>query len=160
MAAHRFAGPIGAPMDQRHTPTSLSEVWAKPNEGAGYLLTRRSMPDRPANPILHISIRALAPTRRNGGTRHENLRSASSSSCRGCAHVHGCVVTQMNWSPSPAWTVARERELRAAFEAVLVDLSDDTIGGSSFGKVDFELFVRHARIDVLGLRLDRDFWRH
>ena len=33
-------------------------------------------------------------------------------------HVHGCVVTQMNWSPSPAWTVARERELRAAFEAV------------------------------------------
>ena len=27
-------------------------------------------------------------------------------------HVHGCVVTQMNWSPSPAWTVARERELR------------------------------------------------
>ena len=70
-------------------------------------------------------------------------------------HVHGCVVTQMNWSPSPAWTVARERELRAAFEAVR-RFSDDTIGGSSFGKVDFGSFVRHARIDVLGLRLDRD----
>ena len=70
-------------------------------------------------------------------------------------HVHGCVVTQMNWSPSPAWTVARERELRAAFEAVR-RFSDDTIGGSSFGKVDFESFVRHARIDVLGLRLDRN----
>ena len=70
-------------------------------------------------------------------------------------HVHGCVVTQMNWSPSPAWTVTRERELRAAFEAVR-RFSDDTIGRSSLGKVDFGSFVRHARVDVLGLRLDRD----
>jgi hypothetical protein len=70
-------------------------------------------------------------------------------------HVRGCVVTQMNWSPSPAWAVARERELRAAFEAVR-RFSDDTIGRSSFGTIDFESFVRHARIDVLGLRLDRD----
>jgi hypothetical protein len=62
-------------------------------------------------------------------------------------HVRGCVVTQMNWSPSPAWTVTRERELRATFEAVRT-FSDDTI--------DFGTFVRHARIDVLGLRLDRD----
>jgi hypothetical protein len=70
-------------------------------------------------------------------------------------HVRGCVVTQMNWSPSPAWTVARERELRAAFEAVR-RFSDDIIGRSSLAKVDFGSFVRNARIDVLGLRLDRD----
>lgn len=69
-------------------------------------------------------------------------------------HVRGCVVTQMNWSPSPAWAIARERELRAAFEAVR-RFSDDTIGRSSFGQVDFESFVRQARIDVLGLRLDQ-----
>jgi hypothetical protein len=70
-------------------------------------------------------------------------------------HVRGCVVTQMNWSPSPAWTVARERELRVAFEAVR-RFSDDIIGRSSLAKVDFGSFVRHARIDVLGLRLDRN----
>jgi hypothetical protein len=70
-------------------------------------------------------------------------------------HVRGCAVTQMNWSPSPAWTVARERELRAAFEAVR-RFADDAIGRSSFGKVDFGSFIRHARIDVLGLRLNRD----
>jgi hypothetical protein len=70
-------------------------------------------------------------------------------------HVRGCVVTQMNWSPSPAWTVARERELRATFEAAR-SFADDTIGRSSFGQVDFESFVRHASIDVLGLRVDRD----
>lgn len=69
-------------------------------------------------------------------------------------HVRGCVVTQMNWSPSPAWTVGRERELRAAFEAVR-GFCDDAIGGPIFEKCDFGSFVRHARIDVLGLRLDR-----
>jgi hypothetical protein len=68
-------------------------------------------------------------------------------------HVRGCVVTQMNWSPSPAWPMARERELRATFEAIR-SFSDDTIGRSSFGQVDFEAFVRHASIDVLGLRPD------
>jgi hypothetical protein len=68
-------------------------------------------------------------------------------------HVRGCVITQMNWSPSPAWPIARERELRATFEAIRT-FSDDTIGASSFGQVDFGTFVRHASIDVLGLRLD------
>jgi hypothetical protein len=68
-------------------------------------------------------------------------------------HVRGCVVTQMNWSPSPAWAIARERELRATFEAVR-RFSDDPIGSSSFEQVDFATFVRHASVDVLGLRLD------
>jgi hypothetical protein len=68
-------------------------------------------------------------------------------------HVRGCIVTQMNWSPSPAWPIAHERELRATFEAIR-SFSDDTIGRSSFGQVDFEAFVRHASVDVLGLRLD------
>jgi hypothetical protein len=62
-------------------------------------------------------------------------------------------MTQMNWSPSPAWAIAREHQLRATFEAVR-RFSDDTIGRSTFGQVDFASFVRHARIDVLGLRLD------
>jgi hypothetical protein len=70
-------------------------------------------------------------------------------------HVRGCVVIQMNWSPSPAWTIARARELRATFEAVR-RFADDTIGRSSFGQVEFESFVRRASIDVLGLRVDRD----
>jgi hypothetical protein len=70
-------------------------------------------------------------------------------------HVRGCVVTQMNWSPSPAWPVARERELRATFETVR-RFADDTIGRSSFEQIDFESFVRRASIDVLGLRVDRD----
>jgi hypothetical protein len=26
-------------------------------------------------------------------------------------HVQGCVVTQINWKPSPTWEVAKEREL-------------------------------------------------
>ena len=26
-------------------------------------------------------------------------------------HVQGCVVTQINWKPSPTWEVANEREL-------------------------------------------------
>jgi hypothetical protein len=70
-------------------------------------------------------------------------------------HVRGCVVTQMNWSASPAWAVAHGPELRATFEAVR-RFAADTIGRSSFGQVDFESFVRHASIDVLGLRVDRD----
>jgi hypothetical protein len=69
-------------------------------------------------------------------------------------HVRGCIITQMNWSPSPAWPIARERELRATFEAIRT-FSDDTIGPSCFGQVDFATFVRHASIDVLGLRLDQ-----
>ena len=35
-------------------------------------------------------------------------------------HVRGCVVTQMNWIPSPAWPVAREHELIATFEGMTV----------------------------------------
>lgn len=68
-------------------------------------------------------------------------------------HVRGCVVTQMHWSPSPAWTIARERELRAAFEAAR-GFSDDAIGARVFEPREFGPFVGHARIDVLGLRLD------
>jgi hypothetical protein len=69
-------------------------------------------------------------------------------------HVRGCVVTQMNWSPSPAWSVARERELGTAFEAIR-GFSADAIGAPIFGRCDFGSFIRDARIDVLGLRLDR-----
>ena len=70
-------------------------------------------------------------------------------------HVRGCVVTQMTWSPSPAWPVARERELQTAFAAVR-SFSDETIGVPIFEHCDFGPFIRHARIDVLGLCLDRE----
>jgi hypothetical protein len=66
-------------------------------------------------------------------------------------HVRGCVVTQMNWSPSPAWTVAREGDLAAAFEAVR-SYAADAIGRPILETCDLDSFVRDARIDVLGLR--------
>lgn len=69
-------------------------------------------------------------------------------------HVRGCVLTQMNWSPSPAWPVARERQLGTAFEAVQ-ELCVDATGRRILEDRDVGAFVRDARIDVLGLRLDR-----
>lgn len=33
-------------------------------------------------------------------------------------HAQGCVVTQMNWKPSPTWGVPKERDLTEAFEAI------------------------------------------
>jgi hypothetical protein len=70
-------------------------------------------------------------------------------------HVRGCVVTQMNWIPSPAWPVARERELITTFETVR-RFSDAAIGAPIFEGCDLRPFVRQARIDVLGLRPDRE----
>src|SRR5690606_5836892 len=69
-------------------------------------------------------------------------------------HVRGCVVTQMNWSPSPAWGIARERELGAAFEA-LRGFFAEAAGAPILGNADVGSFIRDARIDVLGLRLRR-----
>ena len=105
-------------MNQRHTPTSLSEVWAKPSQGAD---TRDVAvdADRPANPILHISIELLAPTRRNGGTRHENRD-------RRVPHpVVAASCARLRRDPDELEPFARvdrgaERELRAAFEAVQI----------------------------------------
>jgi hypothetical protein len=70
-------------------------------------------------------------------------------------HVRGCVVTQMNWIPSPAWPVAREHELIATFETVR-RFSDAARGAPIFQGCDLRPFVRQARIDVLGLRPDRE----
>ena len=33
-------------------------------------------------------------------------------------HVQGCIVTQMNWKPSPTWAVARDGELAEAFDDI------------------------------------------
>jgi hypothetical protein len=68
-------------------------------------------------------------------------------------HVRGCVVTQMNWTPSPAWTIARERELIPTFEAVRGS-SDGAIDAAIFDERELRAFVRQAKIDVLGLRTD------
>src|SRR5918994_3098010 len=67
-------------------------------------------------------------------------------------HVQGCVVTQMNWKPSPAWTVAREGDLTKAFDDIR-SFSTQAIGLPIF-KCGFRQFIRQAEIDVLGLRLD------
>src|SRR5690606_38577264 len=69
-------------------------------------------------------------------------------------HVRGCVVTQMNWSPSPAWDIARARELGAGFEAIRA-FSVEAVGAPILGDADFASFIRAARIDVLGLRPNR-----
>jgi hypothetical protein len=68
--------------------------------------------------------------------------------------VQECIVTQMNWKPSPTWDVAQERELTEAFEAVRNFASQD-IGVQIFKKGEFRQFIRQAEIDVLGL-----FWNH
>ena len=33
-------------------------------------------------------------------------------------HVHGCVLAQLNWKPSPAWEVAGENQLAQDFDAI------------------------------------------
>jgi hypothetical protein len=70
-------------------------------------------------------------------------------------HVQGCVVTQMNWKPSPSWPISNDDELRQKFERVRV-LAGESIGVPIFKKCEFAQFVRQTEIDVLGLRLGSD----
>jgi hypothetical protein len=70
-------------------------------------------------------------------------------------HVQGCVVTQINWKPSPTWEVAKERELTEAFEAVR-NVAGQDIGVQIFKNGDFSQFIRQAEIDVLGARWNYD----
>ena len=70
-------------------------------------------------------------------------------------HVQGCVVTQMNWKPSPTWRVAQQNELTEAFEVIRSFASQD-IGVQIFKNGDFGQFIRQAEIDVLGLHRDHD----
>jgi hypothetical protein len=67
-------------------------------------------------------------------------------------HTQGCVVTQLNWKPSPTWAVARERELTQAFDAVR-SFAREAIGVQIFKSCEFRQFLRQTEIDVLGLRL-------
>jgi hypothetical protein len=69
-------------------------------------------------------------------------------------HVQGCTVTQMSWKPSPTWTMARERELKEAFE-VIRKFASETIGIQIFKNGDFSQFLRQAEVDVLGVRWSR-----
>jgi hypothetical protein len=70
-------------------------------------------------------------------------------------HVQGCVVTQMNWKPSPSWPIANEQALRQIFEHIRM-LAAESIGVPIFKQCEFGQFVRQAEIDVLGLRLSHD----
>jgi hypothetical protein len=70
-------------------------------------------------------------------------------------HVQGCVVTQMNWKPSPSWPISNDDELRQKFERIRV-LAGESIGVPIFKKCEFAQFVRQTEIDVLGLRLGSD----
>jgi hypothetical protein len=67
-------------------------------------------------------------------------------------HAQGCVVTQINWKPSPTWTVVREPELNQAFDAVR-SFASEAIGVQIFKQGEFRQFLRQTEIDVLGLRL-------
>ena len=67
-------------------------------------------------------------------------------------HAQGCVVTQMNWKPSPTWAVGREPELNQAFDAVR-SFASEAIGVQIFKQGEFRQFLRQTEIDVLGLRL-------
>jgi hypothetical protein len=64
-------------------------------------------------------------------------------------HVQGCAVTQLNWKPSPSWTLADEHALRQEFERIRT-LASETIGVPIFKQGEFAQFVRQAEIDVLG----------
>jgi hypothetical protein len=70
-------------------------------------------------------------------------------------HVQGCVVTQMNWKPSPTWDVARELELTKAFEAAR-NLARQDLGVPIFKNGEFGQFIRQAEIDGLGVCRNRD----
>ena len=70
-------------------------------------------------------------------------------------HAQGCVVTQMNWKPSPSWPIANEHELRRTFERIRT-LAGESIGIPIFKQCEFGQFVRQTEIDVLGFRLARD----
>lgn len=70
-------------------------------------------------------------------------------------HVQGCVVTQMNWKPSPSWSISNDDALRQKFERIRM-LAGETIGVPIFRKCEFAQFVRQTEIDVLGLRLGGD----
>jgi hypothetical protein len=70
-------------------------------------------------------------------------------------HVQGCVVTQMNWKPSPSWPISEEGAVRQEFERIRT-LAGETIGVPIFKKCEFGQFVRQAEIDVLGLSLAHD----
>src|SRR5690606_29805806 len=69
-------------------------------------------------------------------------------------HVRGCVVTQMNWSPSPAWAIGWARTHGAGFEAIRA-FAVAAVGARILGDAAFASFIRAARIDVLGLRPNR-----
>ena len=69
-------------------------------------------------------------------------------------HVQGCVVAQTSWKPSPTWSVTRERELTATFEAV-ASFARQEIGLQIFKNGSFSQFIRQAEIDVLGVRWDQ-----
>jgi hypothetical protein len=70
-------------------------------------------------------------------------------------HVQGCVVTQMNWKPSPTWDVAKELELTQAFEAAR-NFARQDIGVPIFKNGEFGQFIRQAEIDGLGVCWNRD----
>ena len=70
-------------------------------------------------------------------------------------HVQGCVVTQLNWKPSPSWSIANEDELRQEFDRIRT-LASETVGVPIFKRCEFAQFVRQTEIDVLGLRLTGD----
>jgi hypothetical protein len=70
-------------------------------------------------------------------------------------HVQGCVVTQLNWKPSPTWSVAKERELMETFEAIRNFASQD-ISVQIFKNGDLRQFIRQAEVDVLGIHWNQD----
>jgi hypothetical protein len=74
-------------------------------------------------------------------------------------HVHGCVLAQLNWKPSPAWDAAGRHELEQDFQA-LRDFVDQYMSVRIFKDVSFRQFIHQAEIDVLGLRFDGNTRAH
>jgi hypothetical protein len=70
-------------------------------------------------------------------------------------HVQGCIVTQMNWRPSPTWSVVKECELRERFDAIRSSAAQES-GLQIFKNGDFRQFIRQAEIDVFGIRWNCD----
>jgi hypothetical protein len=70
-------------------------------------------------------------------------------------HVQGCVVTQMNWKPSPSWPISEDHALRQRFERIRA-LAGETIAVPIFKQGEFAQFIGQAEIDVLGVRFPHD----
>ncbi|EMG36927.1 hypothetical protein PCS_02347 [Desulfocurvibacter africanus PCS] len=63
-------------------------------------------------------------------------------------HCEGCQVVELNWKPSPEWSLVISKELEATFTDMQARFPQAIKKTASLGQ-----FLRQAEIDVLGMRI-------